>query len=344
MAALSQSVRNMIFRADTEEKKRPVILKSSKTKTIKKKTGLSKTKSAFNSPLVSADDNERSLEDSVSNPKDTSPPTSSSKDEPLARPIKKESKAPTAARRLKVAGLTNTRKKKAKFIHDAYLLTRPSHNPLNKGTSARVRFHRVGLVPVTSYWRPPIQPSMESPQDGVAVRSQKKQEREERVTMGLPRNVQPVTITTRYRQFKLEPANLLKGCRSDSDRRFMNMVTRNGRLLPIDRWKCYTLVQAETFQHDMGTFVALDLALLTLILNFYNDMRRLLQGRRQKIRVDDVRYLIDNVWGNQVVNASKILVPQFKTSKPIRLRHRKDENAMDIEQEEAEDGNHEEDD
>jgi len=110
----------------------------------------------------------------------------------------------------------------------------------------------------------------------------------------------------------------------------MDMVTRNGRLLPVERWKRYTLVQAETFKHDLGIFIALDLALVAVTLTFYSDMRRLMHGRRQRIRRSDVRYLIDHVWSKHVTEPYKILQPEFTATRPVSVHHR-DEAAEKLE-------------
>jgi hypothetical protein len=216
-----------------------------------------------------------------------------------------------------------SKKKERKVPLTPHVLQRPSRIPLKHRSPLRRPFSTRGLVAVNSRWRPPMKPTMQPMHDGATHRAMKEEERQMRLQHGLPRNVQPVVITTKYRQYKLDPEDLLKGCATDKDRKFMSMVANNGRLLPVERWKRYTLVQGETYNHDMGIFTALDLALITIVLNFYTDMRRLMQGRRQKIRVSDVQYMINNVWANQVHNTSKMIwQPHFKTTKPVRLRHR----------------------
>lgn len=162
-----------------------------------------------------------------------------------------------------------------------------------------------------------MKPSRESKRD----QARRKEERDARRTLGLLVNSRPVVIATKYPQFTLGRDGLFNGSGNDADRRFMELLENHGRLLAQNRWIRYTLVHGETFKHDLGIFVALDIALATLMLNFYNDMQWLRSvSRHKKIRADDVRYLIDNVWSQRIVASSKILSHLTTPNRHVHVR------------------------
>lgn len=188
--------------------------------------------------------------------------------------------------------------------------------PRQREQSARSRnFVSEKLIKVNSRWKPLTKPSLHPMRDGVTFMAEKEKRKAEREQLGLPRNVQPVIINTKFQQYKLSHEDLMKGCSTERDRRFMKVFANHNRLMPIDRWKRYTLVHGKVFNHDLGVFLALDLALATVALNFYRDMRALLAGRRKKVRVSDVNYLINNVWSRQASETAKIYWPDAGLSK-----------------------------
>jgi hypothetical protein len=179
-------------------------------------------------------------------------------------------------------------------------LSRPSRNPKLFPSKTRKPFKTHSLTRVNSEWRPPLKPSRHNDKVNAALRS--------KLTKTLPKNVCPVVIRTKYPAYKMSNEELHNGCNSERDHEFLNLIAKYGRLLPSDRWKEWTLMEGGNYQHDLGLFSALDLALIAFIVNFNHDIKSLLGSNgRKKIRSVDIEYLMNHIWTRRALAHSKII-------------------------------------
>jgi hypothetical protein len=176
-----------------------------------------------------------------------------------------------------------------------YDVKRPSKNPVlahPRGRSYRERhkYDSVSLVP--SYY---------APLATVASRVEKKDEKRRRTlfmkVQGLPQNTLPLTVSTLYPQHSATREQLMAVCERPRDVRFMKLLLEQGRLVPNDVWRRFTLMEALSYEHDHALFIALDAALVTFFFNLHADLVTLLaaEGRR-RVTAKDIRLLLQEVW------------------------------------------------
>lgn len=176
-----------------------------------------------------------------------------------------------------------------------YDITRASKSALLVHPSVRTyrgRPAHKGVKPVQSY---------HAPLASVASRDEKKEEKRRRSTFmkaqGLPQNTLPLTVSTLYPQYAATREHLMAVCEKPRDQRFMKLFLDQGRLVPNEVWRRFTLMEALTYEHDHALFIALDTALVTFFFNLHTDLITLLaaEGRR-RVTANDIRLLLQEIW------------------------------------------------